>query len=47
MRAKEFSRNLRSRLYWGRWERFSLTAISAAHGCIFIATIGYVRSEEL
>ncbi|MCS4235067.1 hypothetical protein M2421_002302 [Stenotrophomonas sp. BIGb0135] len=38
MRAKNLSRHIRSRHAWGRWERFSLTSVSAAHGCIFIAT---------
>ncbi len=50
MRAKILTRHIRSRHVWGRWERFSITAISATHACIFIATCNgsafYQRIEE-
>lgn len=38
MNAKSITRHLRSRIAWGRVERFSLTRISAAHHCVFVAT---------
>lgn len=38
MNAKNITRHIRSRLAWGRVERFSLTSISAAHQCVFVST---------
>lgn len=38
MSPKNITRHIRSRLAWGRVERFSLTSISAAHQCVFVAT---------
>ncbi|MGH8037053.1 MAG: hypothetical protein ACREPD_04860 [Stenotrophomonas sp.] len=49
MKAKNLTRHMHSRHSWGRWERFSLSAISAAHGCLFIATrsgSGYYQRFE-
>lgn len=50
MKARNLTRHMQSRQSWGRWERFSLTSISADHGVLFIATRSgsgyYQRFEE-
>lgn len=41
MRAKNLTRNLRSRNLWGRWQRFAITAEKTDSRCsLFIATVG-------
>lgn len=45
MRAKNLTRNLRSRNLWGRWQRFAITAEHADRRCsLFIATVGDIDS---